>query len=109
MQQSDYDIDVENLSELRTARRAHTVLDIREPDEVAICVLPDSVVVPMQQVPDALESLPRDAPLVVLCHHGMRSAMVTNYLRGNGFDNAWNLRGGIDAWARMIDPEMPRY
>ena len=109
MQQSEYDIDVQDLSEMRADRRAHIVLDIREPDEVAICVLADSVVVPMQQVPEALESLPRDAPLVVLCHHGMRSAMVTNYLRGNGFDNAWNLKGGIDAWARMIDPDMARY
>lgn len=109
MQQSDYDIDVEDLSEMRTEGRAHAVLDIREPAEVAICVLSDSIVVPMQQVPDALETLPRDTPLVVLCHHGMRSAMVTNYLRGNGFDNAWNLQGGIDAWARLIDTQMARY
>ena len=54
-------------------------------------------------------TLPREHPLIVLCHHGVRSAMVRDFLRNSGFDNAWNLAGRIDAWARLVEPSMPRY
>ena len=50
-----------------------------------------------------------EGPLVVLCHHGQRSGHVTAWLRRLGYDNAVNLEGGIDAWARVIDPAMPTY
>jgi rhodanese-related sulfurtransferase len=103
------EIDVSDLAQLRRDRTAYRVLDIREPWEVAVCSLPDSLCIPMQQVPRKIDSLPRDGMLVVLCHHGMRSATVANFLRQNGFDNACNLAGGIDAWARLIDPAMARY
>ena len=104
-----YDVDVHALAEMRTNGTAHTVLDVREPDEVAICAIGNSVPIPMQQVPRQLDELPRGHPLIVICHHGMRSATVTEFLRNNGFDNAWNLDGGIDAWSRLIEPTMPRY
>ena len=104
-----YDVDVHGLVEMRANGTAHTVLDVREPDEVAICAIENSVPIPMQQVPRKLEELPREHPLIVICHHGMRSATVTEFLRNNGFDNAWNLDGGIDAWSRLIEPTMPRY
>lgn len=103
------EIDVTDLAEMRRAQQPHAVLDVREPWEADICALPDSLLVPMQQVPRRLAALPRVQPLVVLCHHGMRSAMVVDYLRQNGFDNACNLAGGIDAWARAVDPAMARY
>ncbi len=109
MQRPDHDIDVQILAGMRADGAAHTVLDIREPAEVAICVIDGSVTIPMQQVPRQIETLPRARPLVVVCHHGVRSAMVTAFLRDNGFDNAWNLAGGIDAWSRLIAPDMPRY
>lgn len=104
-----YDIDVEALAGMRADGTAHTLLDIREPDEVAICAIENSLSIRMQQVPHSLETLPRERPLIVLCHHGVRSAMVTDFLRNSGFDNAWNLAGGIDAWARLMEPAMPRY
>ncbi len=63
----------------------------------------------MQQVPQRLETLPREHPLIVVCHRGVRSAMVTDFLRNSGFDNAWNLAGGIDVWAGLVAPDMPRY
>lgn len=109
MQQADYDISVHKLAEMRTDGAAHAVLDIRESEELAVCAIGDSVTIPMRQVPDELETLPREHPLIVVCHHGMRSAMVTDFLRKNGFDDAWNLAGGIDAWSRHIEPDMPRY
>jgi rhodanese-related sulfurtransferase len=103
------EIDVSDLAQLRRDQSPYRVLDIREPWEVAICSLPDSLRIPMQQVPRRIDSLPRDDMLVIVCHHGMRSATVANFLRQNGFDNACNLAGGIDAWARLIDPSMARY
>ena len=86
----------------------HTLLDVREPDELALCAMDDCLHVPMQSVAAHIERLPRDRPVVVMCHHGVRSLHVAAYLRQAGLD-AWNLSGGIDAWARALDPEMPRY
>ena len=85
------------------------MLDVHEPAEVAICALESSLCIPMQQVPKRLETLPHDHPLIVICHHGTRSGMVMAFLRKNGFDNAWNLAGGVDAWASQVEPDMTRY
>jgi rhodanese-related sulfurtransferase len=103
------EIDVRALAQMRRDGTPHTVLDIREPQEVAVCAIQGSLRIPMQQIPHALAQLPRQDPLVVLCHHGVRSATVTAYLRQNGFGNAYNLAGGIDAWARLVETDMPRY
>ena len=109
MNDTSDEIDVQALAHLKKQGAPHVVLDVREPDEVAICAIADSLPVPMQQIPDQLDALPHDVPVVVMCHHGGRSRMVTQYLRNNGFDNAVNLAGGIDAWARAVDPDMSRY
>lgn len=109
MPMAGYDIDVRALARMRADGADHTVLDIREPNEVAICAIENSVSIPMQQVPQQLAMLSPESPLIVVCHHGTRSATVTDFLRNNGFDNAWNLAGGIDAWARLVEPGMPRY
>jgi rhodanese-related sulfurtransferase len=85
------------------------LLDVREPWEVEICRLPDSINIPLAQLPEQLDTLPRDGMLVVLCHHGMRSRQATHWLRANGLGDAVNLSGGIDAWAREIDPAMGTY
>jgi len=87
----------------------HVVLDVREPWEVALAALDSSLAVPMLEVPAALDRLPRDVPLVVLCHHGARSFRVTTWLRGQGFANATNLAGGIHAWSTLVDPSIPTY
>ncbi|HKU97504.1 MAG TPA: rhodanese-like domain-containing protein [Vineibacter sp.] len=103
------EIDVATLARMRRDGAPHVVLDVREPPEVAICVIAESLCIPMQQIPGQLQALPQDQPLVVLCHHGVRSATVTAFLQRNGFDNAVNLAGGIDAWARLVETDMPRY
>ncbi len=84
-------------------------LDIRESDEVAVCRIGGARHIPMGNVPDAVEALPRDVPLVVFCHHGMRSLRVTGFLRERGFENAVSMQGGIEAWSLKIDPNVPRY
>ncbi|MBT3532738.1 MAG: sulfurtransferase [Rhodospirillaceae bacterium] len=103
------DIDVRDLAEARSEGVNHTLLDVREAEEVAVCTIPDSLYISMRQVPAHLDELPRQHPLVVMCHHGGRSHMVAEFLRGNGFTNVHNLAGGIDDWAQTIDREMPRY
>lgn len=103
------EIDVGELARLREAGEPHVLLDVREPWEMAVCSVDGSLNIPMGDIPGRLEELPGDRPLVVMCHHGMRSFRVAAWLRQNGFSNALNLRAGIDAWARQIDPEMPTY
>ncbi|MEX2449989.1 MAG: rhodanese-like domain-containing protein [Rhodospirillales bacterium] len=103
------EIDVRALHDLREQNAAHTVLDVREPQELAICALPGSLTIRMMDIPASLEKLPKDEPLLVLCHSGMRSLQVAQWLRLNGFDNAQSVAGGIDAWAAAFDPAMQRY
>ncbi len=102
-------IDVHDLAGLRDEAAVHTLLDVREPNEVAVCAIAGSLFVPMQQVPGHISTLPKEHPLIVLCHHGTRSDMVAGFLRENGFSNVFNLSGGIDAWAQVIDQQMARY
>ena len=102
-------LSVGDFAALRAGPEAYALLDIREPWEVALGALPEAMTIPMNDLPDRLETLPEDRPLVVLCHHGQRSGQVTAWLHRNGYDNAVNLEGGIDAWARTVDPAMPTY
>lgn len=105
------EIDVARLRDLRGAGNgaAAHVLDIREPWEIEICAFEDSINIPMGFVPQHVARLPQDGMLVVVCHHGRRSAHVTDWLRAHGFDNAVNLAGGIDEWARECDTTMKTY
>jgi rhodanese-related sulfurtransferase len=102
-------IDVTELARWRHEGIPHVVLDVREPWETALCRIEDSVVAPLSTVPGVLERLPADRPIVVTCHHGMRSLQAVNWLRRNGRTGAVNLAGGIDAWARQIEPAMTLY
>lgn len=91
------------------AREDLLILDVREPWEIALCQIPSSVAIPMGQIPSRLRELPKDRELVVVCHHGMRSLQVARFLERNGFERLCNLEGGIDRWARELDPAMPVY
>ncbi len=90
-------------------RTGALLLDVREPFEIAICAVAGSRHIPMRQIPENLKALPRDQPILVLCHHGVRSLRVTEYLRAQGFPQVSNIAGGITAWAEQIEPGMPRY
>jgi len=63
----------------------------------------------MLDIPNRLADIPRDREIAVLCHSGRRSARVAEFLTANGFENVVNVRGGIDAWSREIDPAVARY
>jgi adenylyltransferase/sulfurtransferase len=66
--------------------------------------------IPLSQVQQrATSELSPDEPIVLYCHHGMRSAKAQGYLKAHGYDSVLNLTGGIDAWALQVDPKMKRY
>ena len=103
------EISVTDLSRRIAEPDAPVVLDVREPQEIAVARFPGAVEIPMQSVPSRMGELDRNAEIFVLCHHGMRSAHVADYLAEQGFTRVGNVTGGIDAWALMVDPSVPRY
>lgn len=90
-------------------RSAPFLLDVREPNEFAYCAIEGSVSMPMASVPVRVQELPKDADIVVICHHGGRSMQVAMFLARQGFERLYNLAGGVAQWASMVDPAMPRY
>lgn len=85
------------------------LIDVREDTELQICKIDGALHIPMNQIPNHLDSLPKDKTFVLFCHHGMRSLHVLQYLEAQGYENLLNLTGGIDAWATQVDPNMQRY
>lgn len=87
------------------------LIDVREPKEHGTARIERAELIPMREVPAALQSLddPDGAPLIVICHHGVRSLRVANWLREQGVAHAQSMAGGIDLWSREIDPAVPRY
>lgn len=95
---------------LSDAGRKHPVLlDVREPWEFQAARIADSQLVPMREIPGRLAELDRAAETVVICHHGGRSMQVAMFLEQQGFSSVYNLAGGVDAWARSVDPAVPLY
>jgi rhodanese-related sulfurtransferase len=80
--------------------RPALVVDVREPGEFAEVRVEGSLLVPMSQLRTRIGDIPRDRPLLVLCHVGGRSARVTGILRQQGWEDVGNVAGGIDAWQR---------
>ncbi|HRQ76968.1 MAG TPA: molybdopterin-synthase adenylyltransferase MoeB [Gemmatimonadaceae bacterium] len=91
------------------ARGALYLLDVREDWELDAASVPGAMHVAMGLIPAQQALLPRDKPIAVLCHHGMRSAMVADYLRAAGHRRVLNVRGGIDRWSVEADAQVPRY
>jgi len=85
------------------------LIDVREAWEFEICQLDDSVNIPMAQVPRHLSTFAAAKVSVVICHHGVRSLHIIQYLQQQGIKDLINLEGGVDAWARQVDINMPLY
>ncbi|MEQ8849556.1 rhodanese-like domain-containing protein [Botrimarina sp.] len=110
MDEPSLELSCSELKQRLDAREALLLVDCREPEEHAIVRLGGSVLVPMAQVPGRLGELAADGrPVVVYCHHGMRSLQAVRWLREQGLADAQSLAGGIDAWSLEIDPAAPRY
>lgn len=102
------EIEVDALPALRAAG-PHAVLDVREDWELALCRLPDSRHIPLGELTARVGELDRELPLIVVCHHGVRSRAAQSWLLAQGFARVVNLAGGIDAWARRVDTAMATY
>ena len=86
------------------------LIDVREPFEFQQARIEGSELIPMRGVPQALPSLEaEETPLIVFCHHGMRSLQVVSWLREQGVEQCVSMAGGIDRWSLEIDPNVPRY
>jgi adenylyltransferase/sulfurtransferase len=85
------------------------LLDVREVPEASFASLPGSVLIPLGELPDRLAELDPSAPIVVYCHHGVRSARALEVLEKGGFIRARHLTGGLDAWSVKVDAAVPRY
>ena len=85
------------------------LLDVREPWEYEICHIDGSINIPMGHIPQQLAQLKDATEIVVICHHGIRSQNVIRFLQQQSFDGLVNLDGGVDAWAREVDLDMPLY
>jgi adenylyltransferase/sulfurtransferase len=107
------EISPEELHELmqRPGPRSFRLIDVREEDEFQYCKLDWAELIPLATLP---EQAPRrlldlDRPIVVYCHHGVRSHHAAVWLREAGYQNVFNLTGGIDAWSDRVDGRVPRY
>ena len=105
----DYEISPREAADLLAAGNAK-LIDVREPWEITTAHIEGSAAMPMGDVPArAHQELDPDERLLVVCHHGVRSMSVAFWLRGQGFEQAQSVRGGIDAWSAEVDPKVPRY
>lgn len=107
------DLSPEELHEWlsRQAPRGFRLVDVREEDEFAICRIDTAELIPLSRF---MEEAPRrladkSQPVVVYCHHGMRSAHAADAMRRLGWEQVFNLAGGIDAWSQRVDPAVARY
>ena len=106
----DYEVTPEEVKARREQGEQFTLLDVREPWEWQVARIEGAKHLAMGDVPSrAHQELDPEEPIVVVCHHGVRSLSVTNWLRQQGFDKAQSMRGGIDRWAKTVDLKVPVY
>jgi len=106
----DYEINPEAVKASLDRAEPFTLLDVREPWEVQTASIAGARLIPMGDIPSrAHQELDPEDHIVVVCHHGVRSMNVAVWLRQQGFEKAQSMRGGVDGWARTVDPKVPLY
>jgi len=91
------------------ARKSPLLVDVRESWEYRYCCIEGSTLLPLGQLPQRLTELEPEAEIVMICHLGVRSYRAGLILEQAGFSNVYNLQGGVEAWARDVDPAMRKY
>ena len=110
MENAPLEISPEELHRRLQAGHDLQLVDVREELEYEYCHLPGSLLLPLDELPRRATEIRTKGPVVLICHHGVRSAHALGYLRQRlGRTNALNLRGGVAAWAARVDPDFPRY
>jgi len=97
------------LKQKMDAREPFELIDVREGFEYEIARIDGARLIPLGEIAERADELPRDRPIVVHCHSGRRSAEAVRLLQQRGFGNIYNLEGGIDGWSDQIDPGVPKY
>ncbi len=103
------EIDPPTLNTFLKGPNPPRVLDVREPDELAISSLPEAVLIPLQELPSRFGELDPDADWVVICRSGQRSRSATAFLLERGFRSVSNLSTGMNGWSRTVDPSVKTY
>jgi molybdopterin/thiamine biosynthesis adenylyltransferase/rhodanese-related sulfurtransferase len=103
------EVTVQELKKLIDSKADFQLIDVREPHEFDICNL-NGELIPQGDIPHNVDKVSKDKQVVIHCRSGARSGNMVQWLEKNhGFTNLYNLKGGILAWAREIDPSMPQY
>ncbi len=107
-------ISVQELAELLSLKPQNLqLIDVREPEEIAIAYIPGFQVLPLSEYAEWSEKISQEfdpqIETLVLCHHGMRSAQMCTWLVRQGFTNVKNILGGIAAYSQLVDPSVPQY
>jgi rhodanese-related sulfurtransferase len=106
----EFEISSSQVKSLQKRGEQLTLLDVREPWEWDTARIEGSKHIPMGDIPARVhQELDPDDHIIVVCHHGVRSLTVTNWLRQQGFEKVQSMRGGIDGWSRTVDPKVPLY
>ena len=99
----------EEFAHWRESGTKFVLLDVRRDDELELASIPGAVHIPMHEIQFRVREIPRDRPVVVMCHRGERSHRIARFLITDGFQEVYNLEGGIDEYALRADPTIPRY
>jgi rhodanese-related sulfurtransferase len=105
----DFEIRPEEVKQKLDAGERFTLLDVREQSEYQTAHVEGSTLIPMNDIPMRLQELDPDEHIVVMCHHGVRSANVAAWLQQQGFTKVQSMRGGINMWSLTVDPKVPVY
>jgi rhodanese-related sulfurtransferase len=103
------DLNPEDVKKILDHKNGTRLIDVREEWEHKIARIENSELMPLSNFMYHMDNLNVNDELIFYCHTGIRSLNVCNYLAEKGFKNLINLKGGIEAWANDIDPEIPRY
>jgi rhodanese-related sulfurtransferase len=103
------DVTPEQLRDLFAQDKAPRLIDVRDPEEFALCHLPGAELHPADQIADWCRALDRNQEILLYCHHGIRSLHAAMHLSAIGFKKVSHLRGGLDAYSLRADPKIPRY
>ena len=110
MESPTLEITPEELHQRLQAGEDLQLVDVREEMEFEYGHLPGSLLLPLGELPRRAHEIRAEGPVVLICHHGVRSAQALGYLRHRlGLTNLLNLRGGVAGWAEQVDPAFPRY
>ncbi len=102
------EITVAELKKLKDTDADFQLIDVREEHELEICEIGGEHI-PMDEIMENLDKISKTKQVIIMCRSGARSGVICNALKAEGFDNTYNLKGGIIAWSNEIDPTVTKY